>query len=384
MAGISQKISTEEVLPLLARNVAVEGYQGRKDSKGRPTEFLILLKRYVEQARELVKLAGPEGVIRVPSCEQADPVLAVLGYRMRQGCGKDASLETAEPERAFLTIDSGFPLAELEATLQGGKPFVYPFSVSQVPVLFRQPIGRRPTRKASAPREATSECALGRSVLARLCWAMARMDSETGSHSGNLRGCQAASVCSRPRLLWQPHYDPERTGDGARRASAEPAWKSLAGADPGSAKDFVARLLARMTAGWQPILIQLSRLTPTQQVYFARPIACHVSTMRSRQGYQPGQPGRVPSIWAAAAGNPAPVRLDWSTQRPWEPLEVWGQIVQQKSDSRWCGSGPTFPWLEEPDQLVEAMFAFSRQSSEDGPLHLPHAECYRWRAWISG
>ena len=65
MAGISQKISTEEVLPLLARNVAVEGYQGRKDSKGRPTEFLILLKRYVEQARELVKLAGPEGVIRV-------------------------------------------------------------------------------------------------------------------------------------------------------------------------------------------------------------------------------------------------------------------------------------------------------------------------------
>ncbi len=34
MAGISQKISLEEVLPLLARNVAVEGYQGRKDSKG--------------------------------------------------------------------------------------------------------------------------------------------------------------------------------------------------------------------------------------------------------------------------------------------------------------------------------------------------------------
>ena len=101
MAGISQKISTEEVLPLLARNVAVEGYQGRKDSKGRPTEFLILLKRYVEQARELVKLAGPEGVIRVPGCEQADPVLAVLGYRMRQGCGKDASLETAEPEQCL-------------------------------------------------------------------------------------------------------------------------------------------------------------------------------------------------------------------------------------------------------------------------------------------
>ena len=136
MAGISQKISSEEVLPLLARNVAVEGYQGRKDSKGRSTEFLILLKRYVDQARELVTLAGPEGVIRVPNCEQAGPLLAVFGYKLKQGCGNGAALETAEPERAFLTIDSGFPLAELEVTLQGGKPFVYPYATSQVPVLF--------------------------------------------------------------------------------------------------------------------------------------------------------------------------------------------------------------------------------------------------------
>ena len=88
MAGISQKISTEEVLPLLARNIAVEGYQGRKDRTGRPTEFLILLKRYVEQARQLVTLAGPEGTIRVANCDQAGPLLDILGYRLRQGCGK--------------------------------------------------------------------------------------------------------------------------------------------------------------------------------------------------------------------------------------------------------------------------------------------------------
>ena len=62
------------MLPLLARNVAVEGYQGRKDRQGRPTEFLILLKRYVGQARDLVALAGPEGVIRVSDCDQAAPL----------------------------------------------------------------------------------------------------------------------------------------------------------------------------------------------------------------------------------------------------------------------------------------------------------------------
>jgi len=120
MAGISQKISDEEVLPLLARNVAVEGYQGRKDRQGTPTEFLILLKRYVGQARDLVALAGPEGVLRVSDCEQATPLLSILGYRLKQGCGKNASLETAEPEKAFLTIDSGFPLAQLEELVLTG------------------------------------------------------------------------------------------------------------------------------------------------------------------------------------------------------------------------------------------------------------------------
>ena len=60
MAGISQKISQEEVLPLLARNISAEGYEG-----SRPTEFLILLRRYVDQARELADLAGPSRVIRV-------------------------------------------------------------------------------------------------------------------------------------------------------------------------------------------------------------------------------------------------------------------------------------------------------------------------------
>ncbi|MGH9771625.1 MAG: hypothetical protein ACRD4Q_07995, partial [Candidatus Acidiferrales bacterium] len=63
MASISQKVSREEVLPLLARNVSVEGYQ-----EGKETEYLVLLKRYLDQARELEVLAGPEGVLRVTNC----------------------------------------------------------------------------------------------------------------------------------------------------------------------------------------------------------------------------------------------------------------------------------------------------------------------------
>ena len=56
LAGISQKVSAEEVLPLLSRNVFTEGFQGTS----RPTEFLVLLRRYVVQARELAELAAPQ------------------------------------------------------------------------------------------------------------------------------------------------------------------------------------------------------------------------------------------------------------------------------------------------------------------------------------
>src|SRR5215471_767321 len=52
MAGISQKVSSDEVLPLLAHNIFTQGYEGSW-SKGRPTEFLVLLTRYVHQAKEL-------------------------------------------------------------------------------------------------------------------------------------------------------------------------------------------------------------------------------------------------------------------------------------------------------------------------------------------
>jgi hypothetical protein len=116
MAGISQKIASEEVLPLLARNVYLHGYEGPRHRN--QTEFLVLLIRYVRQARELAALAGPQGVLHVSNCVEAKPLLKVLGYRPQPDCGQsNASLLTDDPERAFITIDSGFPLLELETSL---------------------------------------------------------------------------------------------------------------------------------------------------------------------------------------------------------------------------------------------------------------------------
>ena len=290
----------------------------------------------VEQARELVTLAGPEGVIRVSNCDQAGPLLSILGYRMRQGCGKDATLETAEAERAFLTIDSGFPLADLELTLQGGKPFLYPYTVSRVPVLFSASDWMQATQDRHAGSDLLNAL-LDDPVLARLYWAMARMDSETGDAFRQFAGMQKLLALS-PVLDFYGSHILIRNGRVAvpGGVSAEPAWKSLAGADPGSPKDFVARLLAK-DDGWLAAYFDtLSRLTPAQQVYFtdAHRLPRFYDALRGKDlNPSPSRPVFRPDPGLLILVTRLRFDADGQPNVPGN-LEVWEQILKQKSDSK--------------------------------------------------
>ena len=134
MTGISQEITPADVLPLLARNAFLYGHVGDKR-----TEYLVLADRYVQQARELRPLAGGDGVIRVTGCNDVGPLIQILGYKFENGCSaKDASLITENAERAFLTVDSGFPITRLEQSLQQGVPFTFEFPATRVPILFNE------------------------------------------------------------------------------------------------------------------------------------------------------------------------------------------------------------------------------------------------------
>ena len=73
MAGMSQKISLEDVLPALARNVYILGYQ-----QGRGTEYLLLLERYVQQARELQTLAAQTARFALTAARMPDPSFRYL------------------------------------------------------------------------------------------------------------------------------------------------------------------------------------------------------------------------------------------------------------------------------------------------------------------
>ncbi len=371
MAGISQKISLEEVLPLLARNAFTQGYQGRRGSNA-PTEFLVLLRRYVQQARELAVLAGPEGVIRVSTCEEASALLPILGYRLRQECGQSSTfLETANPERAFLTIDSGFPLPELEKTLGGGKPFVYSFPASEVPVLFTKGDWMAASKEKNKDFVDTL---LHDPAVARLYWAVSRIEPETRVALQRSVGLKKLLPYAAVLDFYGSHIRirsgrvtvPGGTG-------AEAAWKELAGASPESPGEFVQRLLAKDNGWLAAYFDSLSRINQAQQAHFTDP-------HRQRRLYEALRAPDPSGDAARAVFRPAPGLLLLLTRLQWEPtgephvpgnLEVWKEILGQKSDSKIVREwGKRARRWNNGEQLVEGMFALSRVETDVGPLQV--------------
>ncbi len=372
MAGISQKISRDDVMPLLARNVYMQGYEGGN----RPTEFLILLNRYVQQARELTTLAGPGEVIRVAGCDDAKALLHTLGYRVRQECGKhDTSLETSDPERAFLTIDSGFPLPALEQTLQGGGAFEYPFPTSRVPLIFTEAewMGAGNKREQHYSKDLI-DTLLHDSAMSRLYWAFSRLDPGTREFLRDSVGLKKL-LPDAAVLDFYGSYLCVRSGHVIvpGGASAEAAWKSLAGANPESGAEFIPELLSKDT-GWLAAYFDvLSRLNRTQQAHFTE-------GNRLRLFYE-ALKSSDPSLSATrGAFRPAPGLLLLVTRQQWEAngephvpgnLQSWKEILKQKSDSKIVREwGKRANRLSSPDQLLQAMVALARANTDFGPLQI--------------
>lgn len=370
MAAISQQITPEETLPLLSRNVFVHGYEGTS----RETEFLVLLRRYVHQARELAALAAnSNGTIRVSNCDEAAPLLHILGVRATAACGNpNMSLRTADPERAFVTIDSGFPLPQLEKALQSGSSFEYPVSSSPVPVLFNERDWTAAVSKHSNDQtKDLLDAILDDANLARLYWALSRMDPDTSRFLqqsigiGKLLPYAAVldfygrEICVRDGRVMVP---------GGQ--SADSAWKDLVGASPTSPTSFVVRLLAR-DKGWLAAYFDaLSRTNGARTAYF-------VESDRLREFYE-GLRAPDPSGSATRGSfRPAPdllritscLRLTKSGE-PVVPgnLEVWKDILFRGRDGqrirKWAGRRS----LENPDQLVKVMFGLSRAPIESEEL----------------
>src|SRR5215470_13300658 len=337
MAAISQKVSPDEITPLLARNVYLLGYEGPQ-SQAHQTEFLTLLNRYVQQARELVTLAGSENVIHVTNCEDAKPLLQVLGYRVRPDCGqKGTYLETVDPQRAFLTIDSGFPLPELEKALQESKPFAYPYTTSRVPVLFNETEWASARKGSGSSRDNNLlDMILHEPQLARLYWGVSRMDAET-----------QLAILKSPGLKKLIDHSPVIDFYGSHLRirngrivvpggpAAESGWREMVGASPENPGEFITRLIAKDNGWLAAYFDSLSRVSAAQQSHFVE-----AKTLRR---YYDALHGKDTSADAARGVFRADPRLLLLlTRLQWEPngdphvpgnIDTWKRILHQKTES---------------------------------------------------
>jgi len=373
MAGISQKVSPDEVMPLLSRNVFSQGFE----VSTRPTEFLILLRRYMVQARELNALAANSGMtIHVSNCAEAQPLLHILGYRVRETCGEPGTLlQTDDPERAFLSIDSGFPLPELERTLQGGKPFEYAYPSSPVPVMFADSDWTMASKKNI--KESSNDLIdtiLNDEGIARLYWALSKLDPETSKFLQRSIGIKKLL----PYAAVLDFYGRELCINGDHvlvpgGAGAEAAWSDLVGASPASPAQFVEKLLAR-DRGWLAAYFDaISRASQPQQVYFTEP-------RRLRRFYDALRTPNPSAKATRGSFRPAPglvlltARLQFdSNGEPHVPgnLAVWRDILLQAHNTNVFGKSEIKTGsLKDPDHLVQVMFALSRVPTDSGPLQI--------------
>src|SRR5437763_2227963 len=364
MAGISQKVSPEDVIPLLAHNVFALGY-----TRGTRTEFLILLAAYVQQARELQALAGSDDAIHVSNCAEAQPLLKVLGYRTRPDCGqRNSFLETAEPQKAFLTIDSGFPLPDLEKSLQEGGTFTYSFSPSRVPAPALEIDWTKKGKKTDVV-----DMLLDDPEVARFYWGLARMDNETLSTLRQPRVIKKILPMAAILDFYGSHLS-IRSGrvlvPGG--SAAAPAWKELVGASPDSPEDFIPKLLAK-DSGWLAAYFDdLSSVPLSQQSHFTEPA-------RLRRCYEMFRGKDFTDAGTGVFRRDAGLLLLVNRVR-WEPdgglyvpgnLEVWKKIFRQKTDSKITHDlGQSAAHWERPDQLLEALCAISRVPTNTGPLQI--------------
>jgi len=292
---------------------------------------------------------------------------------MKQSCGPNAALETSNADRAFLTIDSGFPLSELEDTLRGGKPFVYPFTSTRVPVLFAGNDWMAAEKNGNTTRKEVVDSILRDPGMARLYWAMSRMDVETRNALWRSQGLRKLVPVAAVLDFYGSHIS-IRAGrvivPGG--APAESAWKDLVGASPGSPAEFITRLLAK-DDGWLATYFDaLSRVCQMQQPYFteSRRLQHFYEALRGKDlSPSPTRHSFRPDQGLFLLVNRLQFEPDGQPHIP-GGLEVWKEAMRAKSDSKIVKEwGKRAGGWNNPEQLVEGMVAISRVSSREGPLN---------------
>ena len=372
MAALSTDLDPHEILPALARNIVTGGYRTARGGESmQETEYLKLLKQYLTQARELAVFAGDDNALNVPACESEETaqILKILGYRLRGECGPEAVLETVNPSRAFLSIDSAFPLAELEDAYRREAAFDLDYSGTQLPVLF----GPEYWLGVAKGKDAGSfiDAFLGDPLLARLYVAMSKLHRPTALALKEQIPAERLKNYANVLDFFGSSFE---IRDGrAMFPGPEAFWQKLIGVSPAKGAEFYQGLI-EADDGWTAAFFDaLHRVDGPARAYFTSP--------QRMERFYDALRGRITSPGPARPIFRATGDLLLLTSRlsfgkdgaphipggvaPWQALFV--KHPHGKYDGKLTKSAQGW---QNPDDVIEAMFAMCRKVIENEPLKI--------------
>jgi hypothetical protein len=373
MTAITAEVAPEQLLSALARNIVISGFRSLGPEGGmQETEYLRLVFRYLQQAEELTKLAGDTKMLEITTCEsvQTGEVLKILGYRMRGGCGGEVVLETVNPTKAFITVDSGFPLADLEQALRTNRPFRYDMSPTRIPILY----GKDYWMLDDPKKEKSSiQMFLSDPALCRLYLSLAKLEKNTAEIVRKDIELEKLRAFSHVIDFYGAMFHVENgrvVVPGGDRSRAK--WEKLVGATVNKPSEFFLKLMA-VDDGW---------------------LACYYDALYRVEGpikEYLTEPNRMETFYEALRGritSPGParpvfrantdmlifthrLRLD-ADGKPHIPgtLAVWKSLFADKDfvdDKRLRRASAGW---QTQDELIAALFALSRSYIENVPLRM--------------
>lgn len=373
MAALAPDVAPELLMSALARNISLSGFRSTGAEGGmQETEYLRLIFRYLQQAEELTKLAGSEHHLKIAECESGETgdLLKILGYRMRGGCGGDLVLETVNPTKAFITVDSGFPLADLEQALRTNRPFEYDMTPTTVPLLYgREYWSLDDPKKEKSP----IQMFLSDPALCRLYLSLAKLETNTAEIVRKDIEFDKLRAFSHVIDFYGSMFHVENgrvvTPGGSR---AEAMWQKLVGAPVTKPSEFFLKLIST-DDGW---------------------LACYYDALYRIEGPTKAyltEPARMERFYEALRGkitSPGPARPVFRantdmlifTHRLWleadghphipGTLAVWKTLFADKkgvNDKRLRRSAPGW---QTADDLIAALFALSRSYADNVPLRM--------------
>ena len=270
----------------------------------------------------------------------------------------------------FLPSIPGFHWRTLRKRCGKASRSILPIASTKVPVLYKSSDWVQNKKNAN---RGVVDSILRDPDLARLYWAMSRMDTETGQFLWQSLGMKKL-ILAAPVLDFYGSQISVRSGRVLVPGGpgAENAWKDLVGVSPRSPADFISRLLSK-DGGWLAAYFDtLSRVSQTQQAYFTAPRRLEhfydalrgrdVTPIPTKHSFRPD-----PGLFLLEAR----LQID-SNGQPHIPgnIDVWKDVLRRKTDSKLIHD-----WSEKaagwnnPEQVVEGMVGVSRYAMPEGPVY---------------